>query len=482
MRVLVYTHRWLGIVGGVLFLVWFVSGIVMMYARMPELDPVERLARLPAINPASIRMMPLVSGDTDIARLTISTLEGRPIVRLTARGRTELSFADTGDRVPVVDAEQAIRVAGNFTGASAVRYDARLTDADQWSFGVRGRMPLHRIAVDDPAGTVLYVTETGGEVVLKTTASGRWWAAAGAVMHWLYFTPFRRNAGLWAQTIIWCSIAGTVLCLVGIAWGLWRVSPLRGYRLRDHHQWSPYAGWMRWHHYAGLIFGIVTTTWIFSGLLSMDPWNWHPSTTPTGDQRARVAGGALDLQQLSVERVQRVLRAFAPQFQKEIEIVRFRGHYYATAAAGIVSFDEPQYGARDQLPADLVFGAASAAMSGVPIEGMSWLDGYDAYYYDRDHHLSLPVLRVRYGDPQHTWLYFDPKHGAIARKEERLTRLNRWLYHGFHSLDFPFLYYRRPLWDVVVIVLSLGGIVLSATTLSASWRRVRRAVTSAPRS
>jgi hypothetical protein len=71
-------------------------------------------------------------------------------------------------------------------------------------------------------------------------------------------------------------------------------------------------------------------------------------------------------------------------------------------------------------------------------------------------------------------LYFDPKHGAIARKEERLSRLNRWLYHGFHSLDFPFLYYRRPLWDIVVIALSLGGIVLSATTLTASWRRVRR--------
>ena len=107
---------------------------------------------------------------------------------------------------------------------------------------------------------------------------------------------------------------------------------------------------------------------------------------------------------------------------------------------------------------------------------MTWLDQYDAYYYDRDGALSLPVLRVRYSDPQQTWLYFDPKRGTIARKEERLTRLNRWLYHGLHSLDFPFLYYKRPLWDIVVIVLSIGGIVLSATTLSASWRRVRRSL------
>ena len=482
-RVLVYTHRWLGIVSGVLFIIWFVSGIVMIYARMPELDPNERLARLPAINPASIRVMPPAARDGDITRLTMSTLEGRPVVRLLARGRTQLSFADTGDAVPVVDADQAMRVARAFEGGiHNVRYDARLIDADQWSFGVRGRMPMHRLAVDDAAGTMLYVTEIGGDVVLKTTASGRLWGGAGAVLHWLYFAPLRRNAALWNEVIVWSSIAGTVMCLVGLAWGLWRISPLRGYRLRDHRQWSPYAGWMRWHHYAGLIFGLVTTTWIFSGLLSMDPWNWHPSTAPTREQRQRVAGGPIDVNDLTVDRVQRALRAFAPTLPKEVEIVRFRGRYYATAAAGIVSFDEPQFGARDQVPADLVVGAANVAMNGVAIDGMSWLDDYDAYYYDRDRHLSLPVLRVRYNDPQQTWLYFDPRRGAIVRKEERLSRLNRWLYHGFHSLDFPFLYYRRPLWDIVVILLSVGGIVLSATTLTASWRRVRRSVTSASRS
>jgi hypothetical protein len=474
-RVLVYTHRWLGILGGVLFVIWFVSGIIMMYARMPELGAAERLARLTAINSSFIRTLPPAPADGEITRLGIGTLEGRPVFRVTGGGRTELSFADTGDPVPAVDAEQALRIARAFvSGVNAVRYDARLADADQWSFGVRGRMPLHRIAVEDQAATRLYVTENGGEVVLKTTASGRFWGWTGAVLHWLYFTPLRRNAGLWNDVIVWSSIAGTIMCIVGIAWGLWRISPLRGYRLRDHRQWSPYAGWMRWHHYAGLIFGIVTTMWIFSGLLSMDPWDWHPSTAPTRDQRARVAGGSLAVADLSVEKVRRAIDAFAPDHPKEIDITRFRGRYYAVATTGLVSLDEPQFGALDQLAPDLVVGAASIAMDGVPIDGVSWLDDYDAYYYDRDRALSLPVLRVRYADPQQTWLYFDPRRGTIARKEERLTRLNRWLYHGFHSLDFPFLYYQRPLWDIVVIVLSIGGLVLSATTLTASWRRLKR--------
>jgi hypothetical protein len=467
----------MGIALGVLFVTWFISGIVMMYARMPELSTAERLSRVPAIIPETVRVAPPLKSDAEITRLVINTVETRPVFRITSQGRSRAYFADTGDAVPPIDPQQAIRIANAFLhGQFTLRYDERLTDADQWTFGVRGRMPLHRIAAEDPQKTELYVTETGGEVVLMTTASGRMWGWAGAVLHWIYFTPFRRMSAVWNEFIVWSSIAGTIMCLVGIAWGLWRFSPLRGYRLRRQQHWSPYAGWMRWHHYAGLLFGVVTTTWIFSGLLSMDPWDWHPGTSPTREQRQRVSGGSIIAGDLTPERLQRVLKAFAPSWPKEIEIVRFRGRYFASAAAGIVSFDEPQFGPRDQLPADQMVGAASLAMPAVPIDGMTWLDQYDSYYYDRSGELSLPVLRARYADPQRTWLYFDPRHGVIARKEERLTRVNRWLYHGLHSFDFPFLYYHRPLWDIVVIVLSIGGIVLSVSTLTASWRRVRRTI------
>ena len=36
------------------------------------------------------------------------------------------------------------------------------------------------------------------------------------------------------------------------------------------------------------------------------------------------------------------------------------------------------------------------------------------------------------------------------------------------------MYYRRPLWDIALIVLSIGGVVLSATTLVPSWHRLVR--------
>src|SRR6476646_2335114 len=95
--------------------------------------------------------------------------------------------------------------------------------------------------------------------------------------------------------------------------------------------------------------------------------------------------------------------------------------------------------------------------------------------------MQLPVLRVRFADPPRTWLYLDPRRGEIVRREARLSRVNRWLYHGLHSLDFPFLYARRPLWDVVMIALSLGGLASAFTSILPAWRRVRRIYSSVRR-
>ena len=52
--------------------------------------------------------------------------------------------------------------------------------------------------------------------------------------------------------------------------------------------------------------------------------------------------------------------------------------------------------------------------------------------------------------------------------------MTRWLYHGLHSLDFPWLYNYRPLWDIVVIVFMVGGTALCVTSLVLAWRVLGR--------
>lgn len=462
-RILVFTHRWLGIAGGLLFVAWFISGIVMIYARMPELPAREVQERLPSLDLSTLRVLPIDASarfGQRVDRVRVSMLHGRPVYRLTGGRGSAVVFGDTGEPLASLGADGALSVVRQLVPehAATIRYDILLTDADQWTLGVRGQMPVHRIALGDGDDSYLYVADGSGEAVMRTTASERRWAYAGAVVHWLYFTPFRRQSALWSQSIIWLSIAGCVLCLSGLVWG-WSVA-----------RRPPYTGLMKWHHYAGLAFGAASLTWVFSGLLSMDPWAWSPGTAPTRSQRDLVAGGPLQLAPLTVERLRSSVLALGDV--KEVEIRQFLGESYVAGNSRLVSVAHTDRGHFARFPEDALERAALLAMPGVPTEDAVWLGEYDSYYYSRDRRLPLPVLRVRYADANRTWLYLDPSRGVIARKEERLSRVNRWLYHGLHSLDFPFLYYRRPLWDVVVIALSIGGIVLSATTLLPAWRRL----------
>ena len=40
------------------------------------------------------------------------------------------------------------------------------------------------------------------------------------------------DGALWSNVIIWLSIAGCVMCLSGLVWGVWRYAPLDRYRLK----------------------------------------------------------------------------------------------------------------------------------------------------------------------------------------------------------------------------------------------------------
>lgn len=192
---------------------------------------------------------------------------------------------------------------------------------------------------------------------------------------------------------------------------------------------------------------------------------------------------------------------------KEIEIQQFRGRPYAmayrpptlAAAAGATNRDvrallSPQLAIERRLvELDAVPAASFARFTNRDLEtlvrelkpetqpyDLTWLSAYDSYYYDRSGARPLPVLRVRYDDADQTWLYLDPTSGALSMHFTNVSRLNRWLYNGLHSFDFPFLYYRRPAWDLVVVLLSLGGIGLTVTTMLPAYRRLRRHVVGMP--
>jgi hypothetical protein len=102
------------------------------------------------------------------------------------------------------------------------------------------------------------------------------------------------------------------------------------------------------------------------------------------------------------------------------------------------------------------------------------LDQYDRYYLDRQRQSPLPVILARYTDPQQTRIYIDPGTARIVSGHRSGDWIERWLYHGLHSLNFPWLYNYRPLWDVVVITFMAGGTALCVTSLILAWRVLGR--------
>ena len=101
------------------------------------------------------------------------------------------------------------------------------------------------------------------------------------------------------------------------------------------------------------------------------------------------------------------------------------------------------------------------------------LHAYDFYWYAHHTPRPLPVLRLRFNDPQATWLHIDPTTGDILELLDMSRRWYRILFNALHSLDFPLLLAYRPVWDLVVITLCGLGLTLSVTAVAIAWRRLQ---------
>jgi hypothetical protein len=83
---------------------------------------------------------------------------------------------------------------------------------------------------------------------------------------------------------------------------------------------------------------------------------------------------------------------------------------------------------------------------------------------------------VQLNDEARSRYYIDPKTAQVVGSYRSSTEswVNRWLYHGLHSINFPWLYNYRPAWDIVVLTLMLGGTSLCVTSVIIGFQLVRR--------
>ena len=500
-RWLILGHRWLGIACSLLMLFWFISGLIMLYVDRPQLDEARKLALLPTLHTAAVQVSPAAawrslgleealpnesapnkqrpSDNSSAAKTAAETLQAihlsavgvepnQPAYRLLAAKRWWTVDAQTLALRPLLDEAQALQLLHNLalsSGDAQLQQIERISqvDIDQWtvyrSFDA-GR-PYWKAELHD--GRHYYVSAAAHEVALITSRAERAWNWLGSVTHWIYFTPLRQHGKLWSQVIVWSSFLAFVVVISGLWLGWQRLRLRSPYRRTQGNSSSPYQNiWKRWHHWLGLISGLILISWLVSGWLSMGPFGLGN----LGSNGPRpVLKTALPIDQLDT----------LPQFAagtKEIE--------WTTLGKSLLQRNKSERNMQLVLAGEPLTGALSletinaafGQLPGIHIKEAAWLNAADTRYYPLRHRpRSFPVARLQLDDARQSLVYVTPKDGQLALVSSQKNFVSRWLYHGLHSFDFPFLVHHPWLRDLVVISLSLLGIIFCLTSCQLAWQR-----------
>lgn len=484
-RFLLFIHKWLGIGLALLFVMWFVSGLVLYYVPFPSLTQAERLAGLPALAlPADCCMTAQEAGRRAGLKFTEARLgmhAAGPVWRLLAGGaeeggkaRWQVLDARNGVVLAPLSAEATAAVAESFSGRKLLR--AEPVEADQWSTAqsLNAHRPLLHMTMDGDDGLELYVSPSSGEVLRDTRRGERFWNWVGAIPHWFYFSQLRQWNDARKNLVVWSSSLGVVAAFSGVVLGIWQL-------FLNRSRWIPYRSfWPRWHHIGGLAAGVVTFTWILSGLLSVNPWHLFSTRAAPAGERAQWLG-APSAAKLNPGTALAAAVATASDLQpKEIDMLRIAGQswYRVRGVAGqrLVRADEGAPAVAAALPDETI----KATLAGLRKEAgepvLVKLDAYDELYYSREYEADtnkkfnkpLPVWRAQWADG--IVVYADPASGRVLMRQDNSNRWQRVFYNGLHSFDFNFLMQRPWLRGGLIVLLSLLGTALCLTSCVMAWR------------
>lgn len=476
-------HRWLGAALCLLFLTWFLSGIVMTFAGFPGVSDREQLLHAPALRSESVRIQPaaaLAGLTRDAESIELRALGARALYTVRSTGRTTSIFADDGEHPTELD-EGALRATASSWLPGATFETTRLNDVDQWTPQAdrHGELPCLRFRANDEDATEIYLSLVDAKILQLTTARSRFLAWIGAIPHWIYPILLRRHASAWRTLVIVLSALGALASAAGLVHGIAVARLARRSSTGAALSLSPFRDrWLTWHHWLGLVFGVLSFTWVSSGMLSFYPFASSAQSSPTAADIAGFRGAPLDPQSFTrdmVEALEQCQQSLGSAIKRiELVVAGKRPFYVCTDGRGatrLVSADDAAPPS-EALPSRALAHSVRALGGGVAVEDERLLESADAYYYPThfEPELAFPVLRTRFTNGLAT--YVNPRNLRVLRRYSSGGAAYRWLYHGLHSLDFPALYRRSWLWHPVILTALLGASLLAASSV---WLSVRGA-------
>lgn len=169
-------HKWVGLVIGLQFLVWAISGTAMALLPMDEVAGGEMADQpVPAI-PAEGKAWPKVQealAGQPVTKLSMRSLPGRQALQVTTNEGVRLFDAEDGQPV-IIDgaAARAIASAAHPSGAAV----KAVFPLQELTLSVRKHeLPIWQVDFREAKNSSYYVSGTTGEVLERRNDSWRWW-------------------------------------------------------------------------------------------------------------------------------------------------------------------------------------------------------------------------------------------------------------------------------------------------------------------
>lgn len=472
--ILFKSHKYIGLFISAFFLMWFVTGVVLIYHPYPSVSEKlvnEKKEVLPSSLPDLDYIAQRVEGE--IKSVRIREFQGQTLMDVKTSEGKYLLTTDTLQDIKPIDYLCVEKVARQWSDAPIKRVDT-LRKRSQWVLFTKyeKELPIYKFHFDDKYRTQLFVSGKTADVQQLTTAKQRFWAYVGAIPHKLYIPALRRNTQMWMDSFV----VGATICLVAALTGFVLGLYLFIRRKRVKGEWgNPYRKrWQRIHFSFGLVFGIFLISWAVSGLFAMKrvPQWLIKTEAPYVFDKTRLWGKNIlptDTYKLGFDK----LHQEYPQL-KEIKLSRFaeipvyiiiegeNERYIDASGEDVKILEIPQQTIEN--------GFRKIYGEDVPMK-ISLLEEYDNYYINLRRTYTLPVYKVEVENNDKDLYYVSPTDGYIKYLNKN-KKADRWLFNGLHYLNLPGLFSRPVLWTICIWVLCggcavvcLSGLVLGVKSL-----------------
>lgn len=220
------SHKWLAVAAGLLTLIWFVSGIVMVLpvsifgapGQLSAAGPPGPAYKEIAVGiPQAIAAVEAGLGrEVNVTSVEFRRIAGRLLYRVQTDGAgAHLVDAISAERYVIDEtrARELLRLADPAAAGGAMTL-VREFDSDYRY----GPLPAYRLSLADAARTNYYVSVETGEV--RATNTGGRWRGFLAGMHTFDFLRPWTNAVSHRLLLVVTSLVGTLMSLFGL-WILW---------------------------------------------------------------------------------------------------------------------------------------------------------------------------------------------------------------------------------------------------------------------